>query len=99
MHKKIVTRRYSPPVKYTADELEAAKLADLETDLRCAYRDGLMVYASELELEIDALKMRVRERTPRRTVDDCIAQGLCCLCERAKCECAEDKAPLDTCDD
>lgn len=38
--------RYVPPVKYTAEQLDAAAKADLETDLRCALRDGDETYAA-----------------------------------------------------
>jgi hypothetical protein len=39
---------YIPPRKYTEAELDAAARRDLETDLRCAERDGLVDYAERL---------------------------------------------------
>jgi hypothetical protein len=38
---------YHKPKHYTDEELLAAKLADLRTDISCAVRDGLHDYAND----------------------------------------------------
>lgn len=45
-------RRYVPPKKYTDAELDAAAKTDLETDLRCAERDGLETYAADCRAQL-----------------------------------------------
>ncbi len=50
--------RYVPPHHYTAEELLDADIADLETDIRCAYRDGLPDYAKECEAQLKTKKAR-----------------------------------------
>lgn len=40
-------RTYVPRRHYTPEELRAAEIADLETDIRCAERDGMPEYAAE----------------------------------------------------
>ena len=49
-------RQYTRPTKYAVYELALSELADLETDLRCAKRDGLTAYAMELEAKIAKLR-------------------------------------------
>lgn len=46
---------YVKATKYTQAELDAALLADLQTDYRCALRDGLADYAEECAAKIRAL--------------------------------------------
>lgn len=45
---------YTPPHRYTAEELLDAEIADLEVDHRCAIRDGLYEYAAEVETKLAA---------------------------------------------
>lgn len=49
----MATRRYTRPVKYTDEQLDAAAKADLETDLRCALRDNLPEYAKKVQGLLD----------------------------------------------
>lgn len=44
---------YRPPVKYSDEQLDAAAKQDLETDLRCAVRDGLPEYAKTVQVLLD----------------------------------------------
>lgn len=46
--------RYTPPHHYTGEELLDADIADLESDLRCAIRDGHLDYAKQVEAELNA---------------------------------------------
>lgn len=52
-------KRYVPPRRYTADELRTAEIADLETDIRCAERDGLHEYAAECRAKLAELRGRI----------------------------------------
>jgi hypothetical protein len=45
---------YTPRMRYTARALLEAEIADHETDLRCAERDGLGDYAKEVKQALDA---------------------------------------------
>ena len=47
---------YTKPVKYTQDDLFKARIADLETDIRCAERDGLPDYAEACKRLLAELK-------------------------------------------
>ena len=47
-------KAYSARVHYTPGELLEAEINDLETDVRCALRDGYPDYAKECELKRDA---------------------------------------------
>jgi hypothetical protein len=49
-------RPYVRPHHYTPDELRAAEIADLETDIRCAERDGLPEYAAECRTKLAKLR-------------------------------------------
>jgi hypothetical protein len=46
---------YQKPHKYTDDELLAAEIADLKTDIRCAERDGLPEYAEKCRAKLAEL--------------------------------------------
>ena len=54
---------YTPPHKYSKDELLDASIADLETDIKCAKRDGLDEYAKECEAKLEALLKKTRRTT------------------------------------
>lgn len=45
-------RQYVPPHRYTAIELVQRDIADLESDVRCALRDGQPEYAAECEARL-----------------------------------------------
>lgn len=45
---------YTPRMRYTARALLEAEIADEETDLRCAERDGLHDYAREVQRRLEA---------------------------------------------
>jgi hypothetical protein len=48
---------YTPPYKYTTDELKACALQDAETDLRCAIRDNMPTeYIDECRKRVDKLQ-------------------------------------------
>jgi hypothetical protein len=55
--------RYVPPYRYTAEELNACALADLEIDLAHAEahteREDMAAYAAELRVEIARLRGEV----------------------------------------
>jgi hypothetical protein len=52
--------RYVPPVQYTAEELLAAEIADMETEVMCAKRDGMPGwYVADCEDRLATLKARV----------------------------------------
>lgn len=42
--------------RYTAEELRAAYMLDLETEIRCAERDGQAEYAERCRAELAALR-------------------------------------------
>lgn len=44
---------HRPKAKYTPHQLLEAEISDLETDLRCAERDGLQSYAQEVMASLD----------------------------------------------
>jgi hypothetical protein len=46
---------YQKPRHYTDDELLAAEIADLKTDIRCAERDGLPEYAEQCRAKLAEL--------------------------------------------
>ena len=46
---------------YTPEELLAAKIADVETDIRCAERDGLNEYAEECRTLLATLRREQNE--------------------------------------
>lgn len=54
---------YKPRVHYTDEELLDAEIADLETDLRCAYRDNHPEYAEKVKRELEA-KLALRGDRP-----------------------------------
>ena len=45
---------YTPRMRYTARALLVAEIADDETDLRCAKRDGHHDYAREVHKRLEA---------------------------------------------
>lgn len=49
-------KAYVPRHRYTPGELRAAEIADLETDIRCAERDGLPEYAAECRALLTKLR-------------------------------------------
>lgn len=53
-------RRYTPPRKYTREELAIADMSDLAVDILCARRDGHEDYAVECERELAKLKAEYR---------------------------------------
>jgi hypothetical protein len=54
--RKSTTSRYVPPYHYTDKELLEAEIADLETDIRCAIRDGQPDYAEECSKKLARLQ-------------------------------------------
>lgn len=48
-------------MKYSKQELMEADIADLETDYRCAVRDGLYIYAQNIEVELEMRKRDLLE--------------------------------------
>jgi len=50
-------KRYVRPHRYTAAELLAAEIADLEVDIRCAQRDGLHEYEVECRTKLADLRL------------------------------------------
>ena len=52
---KPTTAPYIRPHHYTAEELIDAEIADLESDIQCAERDGLPEYAAECRLKLAKL--------------------------------------------
>jgi len=59
-------RRYSPPVKYTPEQLLDFEILDLETDIRCALKDKLLDYAEECQKKLEELKVK------RETQKNCL---------------------------
>jgi hypothetical protein len=47
---------YRKPEHYTDRELLEMKIQDLQTDIRCAYRDGLTDYAHQQEEQLHKLQ-------------------------------------------
>jgi hypothetical protein len=47
--------QYKPKTKYSDEQLDAAAKADLETDLRCALRDGQQEYAKAVQGQLDRI--------------------------------------------
>lgn len=52
---------YAPRAHYTDAELLAFEIADLETDLRCAVRDGLTEYADIVRARLVAKRAPLPE--------------------------------------
>jgi hypothetical protein len=53
---------YTKPYKYTERELLEAEIADLKVDLKCAIRDGLIVYAEEVVKKLESLEQQLNEQ-------------------------------------
>lgn len=51
---------YAPPVRHTREELLAASIADLESDIACAERDGLISYAEKCRAALAKLRVQVQ---------------------------------------